>query len=482
MSTLRTMGKKLADFEFSNRLLKECSFLWAKVQPEPLTNPQALHINTDLMNRMGFDDSVKSSPSFLRFCNGDLEFEGVVFASTVYSGHQFGHYVPRLGDGRALIIGEAQTNEGMLEWQLKGSGLTPFSRMGDGKAVVRSSIREYLASAHMHALGIPTTEALSLIKGDDDVIRETVEKGAIIIRTAESFLRFGHFQYFAGEKEKLQTLLEFTIKSYFCEFADHPNRYVLFFQDVIKRTAKLFAHWQAIGFCHGVLNTDNTSILGLTIDYGPYGFIENLDLNHVCNHSDYEGRYSFGNQPAIGLWNLERLGEALQLFISKEDLERTLQTYPKLFQLEYLRLLREKCGLQSSQADDENIMRSLINMLIETKIDYTRFFRSLGTYKKGETSLLNIPQSEKLTEWLKTYSNRLQLESLSEGDRHEILKGTNPKFILRNYLAQMAIENHELLEPLFKVLTNPYEEWPEHEEWAQSTPQVYCNLSVSCSS
>jgi uncharacterized protein YdiU (UPF0061 family) len=478
----KTMEKKLADFEFSNRLLKECSFLWTKVIPEPLINPSFLHVNSELMNRMGVDETIKSSPSFLRFCNGDLEFDGIMYASTVYSGHQFGHYVPRLGDGRAMMIGELKTAEGPLEWQLKGSGLTPFSRMGDGKAVVRSSIREYLASAHMHALGIPTTEALSIIKGDDDVIRETVEKGSIVIRVAESFLRFGHFQYFSSDKEKLQTLLEFTIKSYFSEYAEHPNRYVLFFQDVVKRTAKLFAAWQSVGFCHGVLNTDNTSILGLTIDYGPYGFIEKLDLDHVCNHSDYEGRYSFGNQPAIGLWNLERLGEALNLFIPQEDLKRTLQTYPQLFQLEYLRLLRKKCGLVTMQNDDENLMRSLLNMLVEANLDYTRFFRSLCSFKSGESALIHCPPSDKLTQWLGAYSNRLQKETQLESDRHVSMLQTNPKFILRNYLAQMAIENHEMVEPLFKVLTNPFDEWELHEEWANVTPQAYCNLSVSCSS
>lgn len=475
------MGKKLTDLHFTNRLLKKCPFLFTKVTPAPLSNPQFLHLNSDLLQRLELNSEKASAPSFLRFCNGDLEFEGVEYSASVYAGHQFGHFVPQLGDGRALMIGEIETAEDHYELQLKGSGLTPYSRMGDGRAVVRSSIREYLASAHMLALNIPTTEALSLISGDDVVYRERAEKGAIVMRVAESFLRFGHFEFFSRNEEQLKSLVNFTIDHYFSEYKDHPNKLNLFFQDVVKKTAKLFAKWQSVGFAHGVLNTDNTSILGLTIDYGPYGFLEILDMDYICNHSDHEGRYSFGNQPSIGLWNLTRLGEALSGLISEEDRERTLKTYAPLFHMEYLSQLREKCGLYTSQAGDEELMRALLNVLVATKVDYTNFFRKLSHRPQHDDRLFH-ESGESLISWLKDYDQRLNLETMGKENRQQRMLKTNPKFILRNYLAQMAIDDHELIAPLFKVLTNPFDEWSEYETWSEPTPAKYQSISVSCSS
>ncbi len=478
---------KLADLKFTNRLRESCPHLFVKVESTPLENPVLLHTNLDLLNRLGIDPYEKEKSSFVRFVNGDLDFEGLFFGASYYSGHQFGYYVPRLGDGRALMLGEIENEKGEhFELQLKGSGLTPFSRMGDGKAVVRSSIREYLASAHLKALNVPTTEALAIIHGSDDVYRETVEKSAIVLRVAESFLRFGHFQYYAHTKqsEELKKLVEFTIGTYFSDYADHMNCHVLFYQEVVKRTAKLFAKWQAIGFCHGVLNTDNTSILGLTIDYGPYGFIDHFDLDHICNHSDHEGRYSFGNQPSIGMWNLEQLGIALRDFISEEDMKRTLDTYPQIFHVEYRRLLREKLGLVKMRESDEDFMRTLLNMLVRTKMDYTEFFRALSHYQTSNT--LPFEMTKELEDFLRLYKERLSFEDTTTEERKAMMLAANPKFILRNYLAQMAIEdystNPKMLNDLFNVLTHPYEEWPEFEGWSKPAPVQYKNLSVSCSS
>ncbi|MBC7540729.1 MAG: YdiU family protein [Bacteriovorax sp.] len=478
---------KLADLNFSNRLKKVCPHLFVQVASTPLKNPVLLHTNLDLLNRLELDPRELEKSSFTRFLNGDLDFEGLIFSSTYYSGHQFGYYVPRLGDGRAIMLGEVVNSKGEhFELQLKGAGLTPFSRMGDGKAVVRSSIREYLASAHLKALNIPTTEALAIIHGSDDVYREVVEKAAIVLRVSESFLRFGHFQYFANTKQEaeLKILVDFTIDNYFKEFADHPNRYVLFFQSVVKKTAKLFAAWQSVGFAHGVLNTDNMSILGLTIDYGPFGFIDNFDLDHICNHSDHEGRYSFGNQPPIGLWNLEQLGIALQSFIKEEDLKRTLDSYPLIFHVEYRRLLKEKLGLYKNEASDEEFLKKTLNMLVSTKLDYTQFFRELSHYQTTKT--LTFPSSPELTAFLIQYEERLSLEKTASTDRQIKMLATNPKFILRNYLAQIAIENYDsnpvVLFQIFEVLSHPYEEWTEFEEWSRPAPIKYKNLSVSCSS
>lgn len=479
------MGKKLADLHFTNRLYKSAPFIFAKVTPTALSNPKLLHVNTKMLHRLGLDESMVENPSFLRFLNGDLDFEGLFFGASFYSGHQFGHYVPRLGDGRAITLAEIENdNHEYFELQLKGSGLTPFSRMGDGKAVVRSSIREYLASAHMHALSIPTTEALAIITGSDDVYREEVEKSAIVLRVAESFLRFGHFQYLAhtNQLEELKTLVEFSIENYFSVYKDHPNRYVLFFQDVVKRTAKLFARWQSAGFCHGVLNTDNMSILGLTLDYGPYGFINHFDQDHVCNHSDHEGRYSLGNQPSIGMWNLQMLGIALESLIPEEDRKRTLETYPQIFLVEYRRLLLDKCGLYKQQANDEDFLRNLLNMLVFTEFDYTVFFRSLSRYEKGSKKMSGIDVTENLLNWLDSYDSRLNLEETSQADRHAQMLLVNPKFILRNYLAQMAIDDLSLVPKLYEVMTHPFAEWSEVEEWAKPAPLKYRNLSVSCSS
>jgi uncharacterized protein YdiU (UPF0061 family) len=483
----KNLPLKLADLKFTNRLRESCPHLFVKVESTPLENPVLLHTNLDLLNRLGIDPYEKEKSSFVRFLNGDLDFEGLFFGASYYSGHQFGYYVPRLGDGRALMLGEIENEKGEhYELQLKGSGLTPFSRMGDGKAVVRSSIREYLASAHLKALQVPTTEALAIIHGSDDVYRETVERSAIVLRVAESFLRFGHFQYYAHTKqnEELKKLVEFTIGTYFSDYADHMNRHVLFYQEVVKRTAKLFAKWQAIGFCHGVLNTDNTSILGLTIDYGPYGFIDHFDLDHICNHSDHEGRYSFGNQPSIGMWNLEQLGIALRDFISEEDMKRTLDTYPQIFHIEYRRLLREKLVIVKMRESDEDFMRTLLNMLVRTKMDYTEFFRALSHYQTSNT--LPFEMKKELEDFLRLYKERLSFEDTTAEERKAMMLAANPKFILRNYLAQMAIEdystNPKMLDDLFNVLTHPYEEWPEFEGWSKPAPVQYKNLSVSCSS
>lgn len=485
MTTQAHSGKKLADLTFSNRLYKTAPFLFARVTPRPLTAPKIIHINNRILNELEIDSNQLTNPSFLRFINGDLDFEGLFFGASFYSGHQFGHYVPRLGDGRAVMLGEVQSSENkFFELQLKGSGLTPFSRMGDGRAVVRSSIREYLASAHLKALGIPTTEALSLISGEDDIYRETIEKSAMVMRVAESFLRFGHFQYYAhtNQTEELKDLVNFVVDNYFINFKDHPNSNVLFYQEVVKRTAKLFARWQAVGFCHGVLNTDNISILGLTLDYGPFGFIEDFDQDYICNHSDHEGRYSLGNQPGIGMWNLEMLGEALASVISVEDRKRTLDTYPQIFFIEYRRLLLEKCGLSKQFEDDENLLKSLLNMLVVTKIDYTQFFRALSHYEKGTKVLNNIVASSDLENWLFEYDQRLEKEEVEQPERHKKMLGVNPKFILRNYVAQIAIDNPELISEMFEVLTHPFDEWNDREEWAGPAPVKYRNLSVSCSS
>jgi uncharacterized protein YdiU (UPF0061 family) len=303
------------------------------------------------------------------------------------------------------------------------------------------------------------------------------------MRVAESFLRFGHFQYYAhtNQFEELKNLITFVIDNYFTNFKGHPNSYILFFQEIVKRTAKLFARWQAVGFCHGVLNTDNLSILGLTLDYGPFGFIENFDQDFVCNHSDHEGRYSLGNQPGIGMWNLKMLGEALATLINEEDRDRTLNSYPQIFSVEYSRLLLEKCGLYKNFKSDDEFLRGMLNMLVDSKLDYTQFFRDLSSYSSG-LPLKNVVIGPSLKLWLEQYETRLGVEETDESERHQKMLAINPKFILRNYIAQIAIDDPSQISEIFKVLTNPFEEWTEYNEWSGPAPAKYKNLSVSCSS
>lgn len=477
------MLKKLSELNFTNRSINLFPFLYEKVRPTPLLNPKLIHTNSLVQNLLNLAPSEFEKQSTLDFLNGNLDFEGIEYRSSYYSGHQFGHFVPRLGDGRAIKIGEIKNENGdFFELQFKGSGLTPFSRMGDGKAVLRSSIREYLASAHLKALNVPTTMALSLIAGDDKVYREEVESSAMILRVAESFLRFGHFEffYFHREFEKLKNLVDGTIELYFNGYSNHPNKYHLFFQDVVKRTAKLMAKWQAVGFCHGVMNTDNMSILGLTIDYGPFGFLEKFDLDFICNHSDYEGRYSFGNQPEIAKWNLEKLAIALSPFIDETNAKNILNTFEAIFNIEYQRLLREKLGLTTVHPQDEELIRFMLKMLYETKMDYTNFFRQLVDFKINQEINDHLPNS--LKEFLMKYNLRLINESSQDEERANRLRNINPKFVLRNYLAQMCLEDEKLIPVLFKVLSEPFLEWDEFDDWKNPAPEKYQFLCVSCSS
>ncbi len=483
----KKIPKKITELDFQNRLRLRCPFLFEKVQSSPLKNPKLLHVNRSLAYELEISPDELSKGSFLNLLNADLLFEGLLYESTYYSGHQFGHYVARLGDGRALMLGEIKTTQGhFFELQFKGSGKTPFSRMGDGRAVVRSSIREYLASAHLKALGIPTTEALSIVVGSDLVYREEIEKASITTRVAESFLRFGHFEYFSNLEDKSNyiRLLEFVIDAYFPAFSKHPNRYILLFQEVVKRTALLFAKWQSVGFCHGVLNTDNMSILGLTIDYGPYGFINKFDPSFICNHSDHEGRYSFGNQPFIGLWNLEKLSHTFEIVADSKDIERTLNSYSSIFNFEYRRLLINKLGLNETLDGDDDLIQCLLNCLIVSKMDYTQFFREIS--KNNYFSEFDNNYKKDFELFFEKLEIRLRTQNYNLEERSKKMLKVNPKFILRNHIAQFVIENHELkgglFEKIFDILNSPYDEWPEFDYLSKPPSEIEKNIIVSCSS
>lgn len=413
----------------------------------------------------------------------------------LYSGHQFGVYVPQLGDGRAILMGEA-TNERGEKWDLhlKGAGMTPFSRDGDGRAVMRSTIREYLCCAAMQGLGIPTTQALCLIGSDEKVYREQVETGAMLVRMAPSHVRFGTFEifYYRNQHEHLKVLADYVIDRHFPHLREVSDKYARFFLEVVERTARLIARWQAVGWAHGVMNTDNMSILGLTLDYGPYGFMDEYDAGFICNHSDHNGRYAFNQQPYIGLWNLGRLAQAILPLIEKEALKSALDAYTPVFEQEYRLLMRKKLGLLETWDQDDELIRELLSLMQESHADYTIVFRELGTFgteidAKNERVREHFVNRARFSEWAARYRERLQGEGSRDEERYEHMNRVNPKYVLRNYLAQTAIEKAQEKDfseigRLFDLLGDPFTDHPGLEAYAGSPPNWGKHITVSCSS
>jgi serine/tyrosine/threonine adenylyltransferase len=415
------------------------------------------------------------------------------FAS-VYSGHQFGVWAGQLGDGRAHLLGEIDTPAGRMEVQLKGAGRTPYSRMADGRAVLRSSIREFLCSEAMHALGIPTTRALAVVGSALPVRRERVETAAVVTRVAPSFLRFGHFEHFthtAGDVRALKRLLSATTERYFPELQGHEHPAAAVLQEVALRTAQLMAHWQAVGFCHGVMNTDNMSLLGLTIDYGPFGFMEAFNPSHICNHSDEQGRYAYARQPGVGFWNLHALAQALLPAVdaapeaASEMLLAALEPYKAEFASRLLTQLRAKLGLLTDHGDDSALADDLLRLMAQDHADYTITWRQLG-HGVGAARDCFIDRAA-FDAWAVRYEARCALEGGDAAARSARMQRTNPKFVLRNHLAQTAIERAESgdfsqTERLRHILENPFDEQPEHEAYAGFPPDWASHLEVSCSS
>jgi uncharacterized protein YdiU (UPF0061 family) len=414
------------------------------------------------------------------------------FAS-VYSGHQFGVWAGQLGDGRALLLGEVDTpdpSSGPMELQLKGSGLTPYSRMGDGRAVLRSSIREFLGSEAMHALGIPTTRALAVVGSPLPVARETMETAAVVTRVAPSFLRFGHFEHFAHTAQDpaaLRALFDATMARFFPELDATPAALL---EEVARRTARLVAQWQLVGFCHGVMNTDNLSLLGLTIDYGPFGFLDAFDPMHVCNHSDNQGRYAYARQPGVAFWNLHALAQSLLPLVdgepeaASESLLSALEPFKAEFAQAMVAGLRNKLGLVNAQDDDAALADDLLKLMAEDHADFTITWRRLAQPEVARDGFL---QRDKFDAWLLRYRARLAQEASDDAERAARMNAVNPKFVLRNHLAQEAIAAAQRgdfapTERLLHVLERPFDEQPEHAALADYPPDWASHLEVSCSS
>ncbi|MDB5937383.1 MAG: hypothetical protein JWQ01_4727, partial [Massilia sp.] len=410
-------------------------------------------------------------------------------------GHQFGVWAGQLGDGRAILIGELNGSAGPMELQLKGAGLTPYSRMGDGRAVLRSSIREFLCSEAMAALGIPTTRALAIMGSSQGVMRETVETSAVVTRMAPTFVRFGSFEhwFYRDKPEELKALADYVITTFYPELTAEPNPYTALLAEVSRRTARMIAHWQAVGFMHGVMNTDNMSILGLTLDYGPFGFMEAFDPNHICNHTDQQGRYSYANQPQIGHWNCYALGQALLPLIGDvDDAQQALAVYEPEFARAIDHLLHAKLGLMTEQEGDRALFDATFKLMETGRVDFTRFFRALGTIAAGSDD--NIPllrdmfiEREAFDAWAVQYRQRLRAEHSVDAERKAAMDSVNPKYVLRNYLAQVAIDKAQQkdfseIARLLAVLEHPFDEQPDNEAYAALPPDWASHLEVSCSS
>lgn len=497
--------------ENSRRQVLESAYSF--VEPIQTSNPSIIHISDEMKEELGLFTEDVQSKDFLDFVTGNKIIEGSKPYAMAYSGHQFGHWAGQLGDGRAINLGEIK------DWsiQLKGAGPTPYSRKGDGLAVLRSSIREYLCSEAMHHLGIPTTRVLSLALTGDQVMRDVMydgnpeyEKGAIASRVAKSFLRFGSYEIFSARNDvkNLKVLVDYTLKNHFPELGE-PNKetYLKFFQEVTDRTLDMIINWQRVGFVHGVMNTDNMSILGLTIDYGPYGWLEGFDFGWTPNTTDRQNkRYRYGNQPNIGLWNLYQLANALYPLIGEaEPLEEILESYKSKFEIKSQAMMRSKLGLEKEEETDIKLIMALEDALHASETDMTIFFRKLADFnpKNPSAGIDLIHESfykpeeikgdvtDQWNQWFTDYAERLKVETISNDQRKERMNKINPKYVLRNYMAQLAIDkadsgDYSLIEEFYQLLKNPYDEQPKSEQWFAKRPEwarhkVGCSM-LSCSS
>ena len=401
----------------------------------------------------------------------------------VYAGHQFGQFVNQLGDGRGIFLG--QTNHD-YDLHLKGAGKTPYSRFGDGRAVLRSSIREYIASEVMNNLNIPSTRAVALFISEEKVLRDSYESSAVLLRSSQSHIRFGHFEFFhyRNKSKQVKKLADYAIENYslFNESAEEP--YVNFFQTIVQKTAQMISKWQGVGFCHGVMNTDNFSILGETFDYGPYAFMESLNPEFICNTSDYEGRYRYSNQPYIGLWNCSALGEALKTLIPEAKIEEILKTYEQEFSSNLRKIYLDKLGLTEHQPGDDELIQDYLSLINNENLDYTQSFRSLVKILQEEDL---IKSSGSLEKWKKRFLKRHEFEKSDLRDRLDMMKSINPYITPKNFQIQKVIDavekgNYEALHSFCDAFKNPFEENSKTQVFDEVPGENEANIRTSCSS
>lgn len=497
------------------RQVRNACFSYA--QPRTAPNPQMIHFSQDLLEELGIDPKKMKTDDCLNVFSGKKIIPDTRPYSICYGGHQFGHWAGQLGDGRAINLFEATHQGKTRTFQLKGAGETPYSRNADGLAVLRSSVREHLCSEAMYHLGVPTTRSLCLLLSGENIERDMMydgnprwEKGAIICRVAESFIRFGNFEILAARRDlkTLKKLANYTIKHHFPSIeGNSKNAYINLFQAVAEQTLEMIIHWQRIGFVHGVMNTDNMSILGLSIDYGPFGFLDDYNPEWTPNTTDRNTkRYRFDQQPAIAQWNLFQLANALYPLIEEaKPFEEILNNFHRSFHERFILMMRKKLGLQSLQNEDENIIYEMLGNLKQTETDYTIFFRMLSkinienhknwqeifspSFYQADT--LNKEKKRSWETWIERYTHRIKTDMSSEKSRIELMNASNPKYILRNYMFQMAIDqadqgDYSLISELHNLSKQPYNEQPENEKWFKKRPDWARNKigssMLSCSS
>ena len=468
--------------------------------PQPVPAPHWVATSAACAALLGWPAGWWREPGALEVFSGNALWPGMEPLAGVYSGHQFGVWAGQLGDGRAHLLGEIDTPAGPMELQLKGSGLTPYSRMGDGRAVLRSSIREFLCSEAMAALGIPTTRALCVTGSPLPVRRERIESAALVTRVAPSFIRFGHFEHFthtAQDEDALRRLADFVIEQHYPACREAPQPYAALLEAVTVRTAELVAQWQAVGFCHGVMNTDNMSMLGLTIDYGPFGFLDAFDPGHVCNHSDHEGRYAYARQPNVAHWNLYALAQALMPLLGDGDaaseaalaaLERYRSVLPRALRSRFA----AKLGLLHDDPADGALIDDLLRLMAADRADFSITFRRLARFDSRAGADHSVVRDlfldrEAFDAWAARYAERLRAEGSVDAERAARMDRVNPHVVLRNHLAEIAIRQAQTgdfdeVERLLKVLERPFDDSLAHAAYAAFPPDWASTVEVSCSS
>ena len=487
--------RTLETLAFDNTYTRLPESFAARLAPTPFASPPYLvAANPSAAALLDLDPAELRRPEFVEYMSGQRTLPGSDPVAMLYAGHQFGVYVSRLGDGRAILLGEVRNRAGeKWDLHLKGAGRTPFARDGDGRAVLRSTIREYLCGEAMHGLGIPTTRALCIIGSEEPVRRETVETGAMLLRLAPTHVRFGTFEvfYYRNQHEHLKALADYVIAQSYPTLAAAAQPYVELFAEITRRTADLLARWQAVGFAHGVMNTDNMSIVGITLDYGPYGFMDAYDPGFICNHSDHHGRYAFDRQPDIALWNLSCLAQAMLPLAAFEPLKAALETFMPRYQESYRALMRAKLGLDTAKPDDAALIDELLELMAASQADYTGTFRALCDVAIERSQPVPLRDRfidrERFDAWLTRYRERWRAEGSHDDARTARMKRSNPKYVLRNYLAQAAIERatqkeYAEIERLMTLLADPYSEHPGFETYAEPPPDWGRRIAVSCSS
>ncbi|HEX7381780.1 MAG TPA: YdiU family protein [Nevskiaceae bacterium] len=490
-------------WRFDNRFAHLGARYGSATMPTPLADPELVAFNPDAASLLDLRAAAATDPEFLAVMAGNRLLPGMEPYAAIYAGHQFGTYVPRLGDGRALLLGAVRNQAGGLwELQLKGCGRTPYSRFADGRAVLRSTIREYLASEAMHGLGIPTTRALAVVASSERVQRERPERAAVLCRLAPDYVRFGSFEYFyrSGQADALAPLADHVIALHHPELEGAPDRYRAWLVDVVRRTARLMAAWQSVGFIHGVMNTDNFSILGLTLDYGPWAFFDAFIPAHVFNHTDDAGRYTWARQPQVGFWNVARLLEACLPLLAPETqaaveaANAILDEYPTAFHAALQQRWADKLGLLHLQPGDEDLIHRWLQLMADSRADFSLSFRALAQVTGIEAPVPALRErftaegaSAALEHWLADYRARLAAQDEDDGRRRARMERHNPRFVLRTHLAQHAVERAQAgdfgeIERLRKVLTRPFDEQPENADDAKPPAAAEALTVLSCSS